>query len=315
MQTKGATMQNRDVAHQFFYDLNGSFDRRSMTVSYCRGKYYSYSTVIGQIAETITGKTVLLISDNNFSNTTAKHLNELKAACPYELVYLPQTQGNNCFYPQDVIDKCIRNIKYYSESKLSQKPNREALTSYYNMLLNTLELVGFESQFEKTIKTLDEFENIYQAINDPEKLKTIKELQKKKDKEKQENLKAELKDIIENQAFDDIAAFAYSNLSTLDTEIKNKLKEYLNPKRELSFIWFDAEYVKTSKHITVNRKEVEALLKLWKHNKLKHGMTISYYTVLEVKTDYVKVGCHKIPTENLEALYNKVQEKNSNIGD
>lgn len=183
------------------------------------------------------------------------------------------------------------------------------------MLLNTLELVGFESQFEKTIKTLDEFENIYQAINDPEKLKTIKELQKKKDKEKQENLKAELKDIIENQAFDDIAAFAYSSLSTLDTEIKNKLKEYLNPKRELSFIWFDAEYVKTSKHITVNRKEVEAILKLWKHNKLKHGMTISYYTVLEVKTDYVKVGCHKIPTENLEALYNKVQEKNSNIGD
>lgn len=302
-------MQNRDVAHQFFYDLNGSFDRRSMTVSYYKGKYYSYSTVIGQIAETITGKTVLLISDNNFSMTTAKHLNELRAACPYELVYLPQNQGSGCFYPADVVDKCIRNIKYYSESKLSQKPNREALTSYYNMLQNTLELVGFESQFEKATQTLNQFKDIYQSINDPEKLKTIKELQKKKDKEKQEKLKAELKDIIENQTIDDIAAFAYSSLSTLDSEIRSKLKEYLNPKKELSFIWFDSEYVKTSQHITVNRKEVETLLKLWKYNKLKHGMTISYYTVLEVKTDYVKVGCHKIPTENLEALYKKIQEK------
>ena len=94
-----------------------------------------------------------------------------------------------------------------------------------------------------------------------------------------------------------------------DTPVRAKLRQYLNPKDDLSFIWFDNDLVRTSQHITVNRKEVEVLLKLWKRGQLKHGMTISYYTVLEVMENYVKVGCHKIPVSNLDALLNQMNKR------
>ena len=316
-------MQNRDVAHQFFYDLYGSFNRRSMTVSYYKGKYYSYATVIGQIAETITGKTICIISNNNFSNTTAKHINELRAACPYEVVYLPQYQGSNSFYPADVVKHCIDNIEYYAKQKLSQKHNRENLSSYYEMLKNTLEIVGFENQFEKTTEILDKYKDLYKSINDPEKLKELKAKQKELEKQRQKNLKKELNEILEKYSYIDLIKFVYADkwfndysIESYNTqkELKTKLKKYLNPKNDLSFIWFDSDFCRTSQHITVNRKEVEALLKLWNKGKLKHGMTISYYTILEVQKEYIKVGCHKIPTTNLQALIKLMNQKENSIG-
>ena len=38
-------------------------------------------------------------------------------------------------------------------------------------------------------------------------------------------------------------------------------------------------------------------------------MTISYYTIIEIKPDFVKVGCHKIPTENIKALFNQMNNQ------
>ena len=61
--------------------------------------------------------------------------------------------------------------------------------------------------------------------------------------------------------------------------------------------------------VKVNRKEVETLLKLWNKGKLKKGMTISHYTIIEIKADFVKVGCHKIPTENIKALFNQMNNQ------
>lgn len=302
-------MQNRDVAHSFFYDLNGRFERRSMTVSYEHNKYWSYATVIAKITQTITGKTVCIISDNNFSATTAKHISELRSACPFDVVYLPQRIGQQDFNAYDTVKICIDNLEYYSKSKLTQKPNREGFSRYFHMLQNTLELEGFENEFEKTEKALNEYRPLYDAINDPEKLKEYKQKQQQREKEKQQRLKEELKQHIERFDVSELAYLAYSNQTVVDTDLRNKLRDYLNPHKELSFIWFDNDLVRTSQHITVNRKEVEVLLKLWKKGQLKHGMTISHYTVLEVMPNYVKVGCHKIPVSNLDALLNQISKK------
>ena len=48
------------------------------------------------------------------------------------------------------------------------------------------------------------------------------------------------------------------------------------------------------------------MLKLWKHNKLRLGMKLDKYTVLEIKENHVKIGCHIIPTKNLEELYSAI---------
>ena len=300
-------MQNREVAHRFFYDLEGSFERNSMTVSYYTGKYYSYGTVIARIAETIEGETVCIISDNNFSITTAKHLGEIKAACPFRKYYLPQARGNSDFYASEVVERLKNDLEYYSTAKLTQKANREGFSHTFKMLQDTLDLKMFESLFEKIKKLIVEYTDLFEKINNPEEVKNLKEIQQAREAEKQKRLKTTLKEHIEKFDIAELAYLAYSNQTVVDTDLRNKLKDYLNPHKDLSFIWFDNDFVRTSQHITVNRKEVEVLMKLWKKGQLKHGMTISHYTVLEVMSDYVKVGCHKIPVENLKALLNQLK--------
>jgi len=301
-------MQNCEVAHSFFYDVNGSFDRRSMTVSYSHGKYFSYATCIGEITQNIEGRTVCIISDNNFSMTTAKHLNELRSACPYAVYYLPQYQGSSQFYRDDVIKHLTDNLDWYSKSKLTQKPNREGLSHTYNMLKRTLELEKFKDKFKEIKKVLKEYEKIYNAVNNPEELKKYKEIQAKREKAKQAKLKRELNKVLNTLPYLEILQNTYGYFG-FESELKSKLKQYLNPKKELSFVWFDGEYCRTSQGITVQKEDVIRLLKLWQHNKLKHGMTISHYTVLEVMKNYVKIGCHKIPIENIQALLNSLPAK------
>ena len=302
-------MQNREVAHKFFYDVNGSFERSSMTVSYVHNKYYSYGTVIGKLTEDINGNRVCIISNNNFSNTTAKHLNELRYACPFPIYYLPQRIGTGDFYRDDTIDYLKSNLEYYSKAKLTQKPNREGFNEYYAMLANTLKLKMFEDKHKEIFKILKEFETIHNAINNPEELKKINELIKQKELKKQQKLKRELKKYTDKYDIAELAHIAYSYNNDIDKEVKAKLKQFLNPKNELSFVWFEDERVKTSQSITVDKKEATTLLNLWNKGKLKHGMTISYYTVLEVKKDYIKIGCHKIPTTNLMALLAQLEVK------
>lgn len=304
-------MKNYEVAHSFFYDVNGKFERRSMTVSYEYNKYWSYGTVIGKITETKEGETVCILSNNNFSNTTAKHINELRQACPYYTIYyLPQTLGSNDFYPSEVINTCERNLKFYSEAKLTQKANRENFINYFQMLQDTLNLIDFENNFDTITNILKEYQELYNQINDPEKIKQIKAIQAEKKKKERLRLEKELHDLLAKRDIADLACMAYSSPSHCETALRKKIRQYLNPKGDLSFIWFEDDRVETSQCITVDREEVEALLKLWLKGKLKHGMKISTFTILEVQDKYVKVGCHKIPSENLQALVNQMSNNN-----
>lgn len=302
-------MQNIDVAHKFFYDYEGTFDKPYMNVSFTKGRYWSYATCIAKITETLKGEKVCIISYNNFSHTTSNHINQLKRACPFNVVHLPQTLGHSDFYAYDTVKCCIGNINYYAESKLTQKANREGFLTYYSMLKNTLEIVGFESQFEKTTEILNKYKTLYESINDPEKLKDYKAKQAQKEKGKQQRLKEELKQHIKRFDISELAYLAYSNQTVVDTDFRTKLRQYLNPKNDLSFVWFDSDFCRTSQHITVNRKEAETLLKLWSKGKLKRGMKIACYTVLDIQKTFIKIGCHKIPVENLQALLNKENTK------
>lgn len=294
-------MRNVDVAHNFFYFEGDTFDRRSMTVSYRNNIYYSYNTAIGQITEDRQGRKVCIISDNNFSSTTSKHISELRCASKYPIYYFPQDIGNQSFHSFCIISDLNRALKYYSESKLTQKPNRERFTRLYQMLKSTLDLVMFKENDKEIKKTLKQYKKLYEDINNPEKLKKIKEIQLERAKKEKAKLARKLKEYINKYDVAQLARIVCEDLS-VDAETRRSIRQYLNPNDDLSFIWFSDDKVCTSQHISVDRKEATVLLHLWEKGKLKHGMTISYYTVLEVRNDYIKVGCHKIPTSNLLAL-------------
>ena len=294
-------MRNVDVAHNFFYHEGDTFDRRSMTVSYSNNVYYSYSTAIGQITEDRNGRKVCIISDNGFSPTTRKHISELRCASKYPVYYFPQDIGNKSFHSFYIVHTLNRGLKYHSESKLTQKPNRERFTRLYQMLESTLDLAMFKEYDKEIKKTLKQYKKLYEDINNPEQIKKIKEIQLERAKKEKAKLARKLKEYINKYNVAQLARIAYEGLG-LDAEARRSIRQYLNPNNDLSFIWFSNDKVCTSQHISVDRKEATALLHLWEKGKLKHGMKISYYTVLEVRNDYIKVGCHKIPVSNLLAL-------------
>ena len=302
-------MQNIEVAHKFFYDLGGSFERRSMTVSYDHFKYWSYGTVIGKITKDIDGNFICLVSDNNFSMTTAKHLNNLRSACRFEMYYLPQHMYDHDFYSNELIERLKNGLNYYSTAKLTQKANRNGFTHYYTMLKNTLKIEDFQ-QYTNEIKTiLKEHEELFNTLNDDIKIKELKEKLAKQQKEKQAKLKKELEIILDNYSYLHLIQFAFGNLSLNEKEytkeqqieLKAKLKKHFNPNNDLAFCWFNCDNgVSTSKHITVDRKEATTLLKIWKAGKLRHGMKIGCYTILQIMNNYIQIGCHKIPMENMK---------------
>lgn len=294
-------MRNVDVAHHFFYFEGDTFSRSGMTVSYRNNVFYSYSTAIGQITEDRTGRKVCIISDNNFSSTTSKHISALRYASKYPIYYFPQDRGNQSFHSFNIISNLNRGLKYYSESKLTQKPNRERFTRLYRMLESALDLVMFKEYDKEIKKTLKQYKKLYEDINNPAQIKKIREIQLERAKKEKAKLARKLKEYTNKYDVAQLARIAYEGIG-LDAEARRNIRQYLNPNNDLSFIWFADDKVCTSQHISVDRKEATALLHLWERGKLKHGMTISYYTVLEVRNDYIKVGCHKIPTSNLLAL-------------
>lgn len=302
-------MRNSDVAHKFFYQTGEYFSRSSMTTSFNDDTYYSYSTAIGKKITGKDGQDILLISDNTFSNTTAKHINELVYACPFgyeNIIKVPQNMGNHYMELKTIIQWLTKDIDEASKLKMSQKANRE----YFNYCYETLKKLDDKvCDIDQSI--FDQYTELYNIINDPKKLALEKQRQRQRDKEKQAKLKFELHSLLNNHSYHELIKFAFSDVWFNDysveeydkqKELKSKLKQYLNPKKDLSFVWFDSNYCRTSQHITVDRKEAETLLKLWSKGKLKHGMKISYYTVLSVTDKYVQIGCHKIPAENMQAL-------------
>lgn len=245
-------MQNRDVAHGFFY-WSGNFYRRSMTVSFENNKYFSYSTCIAKIIGTKTGQNVLLLSRNKFSTTTAKHIGELRHANPrYNIIEIPQTQGDSDFYPNDVLNKCYNDLRYYANEKLSLKHNREEFSYYYETIKELAEVDGFNVD----TNILNDYKELYETINSPDELAKYKAKVQQQQKKLKEILKQRLEALLIKYDFATLAKMAYTGTNF---EEKRNLQKYLNPNGNLSFIWFDGDFVRTSQKITVNRQEVERL--------------------------------------------------------
>lgn len=149
-------MTNRDVANKFFEDRNGRFERGSMSVSYSDNIYYSYSTAIGKIVKDIHDNDVVLISDNNFSVTTSKHIMNLRGACyrnGLKTYTVPQFYEMNDFIRAHIYTELRDNLKLFKNSNLKRKCNREAFMHNYIMLTNLLDLADFK-EYETGIKEL-----------------------------------------------------------------------------------------------------------------------------------------------------------------
>ena len=287
-------MANTEAAHAFFYSEGGFYNRRTPE-AFCNDLFFSYSTCIAKKTRTKDGRRILLLSKNKFSSTTSKHIAALKYACYWDIIEIPQQIDRNNFDSDEVLNTLYSDLKYSADTNLALKRNREEFNYNYETLQSLKNVEGFKVDS----KILRKYKSTYERINNPEELAKLKAKQRAAEKKKHEQLKIKLNRLIKNNNMSELAKLAYSYESF---EEKADLKKYLNPNNNLSFIWFDGDFVKTSQGVRVERQEVETLIKLWQLGKVKHGMIVGQYTILEITTEFVKIGCHKIPMQNIQEL-------------
>lgn len=299
-------MRNINIAHEFFYsDFNSS--RNFNNISYSENLFYSYYTVIGAVVKSKFGNNILLVSEDSMTSTTGRHIGYLINACPFSFLRVPMEYGNHYFSLEACIKRIVRNLDAYSNSKLSLKANRES----YIQSFEQLQYINDNIQ-DVDSSLIEQYRPMFDLLNNSDEVKHLKAMLKEKAKQDRIKAKQELDRLLNTYNYLDLAQFAYDIYHAkivfddykTDREMSARVKKVLNPNNDLSFVWIENENtVKTSKNIRMPMDIVRTGLKLWKHNKVKHGYKVGCYTVLEVRKDYVQIGCHKIPTENIQALY------------
>lgn len=291
---------NIDICHKFFYQNNDRFYPSYKSLGYNGDRFFSYSTIIGKKITGKNGNDYLLLSDDTFSNTTAKHINDLRQASPLEIVYIPVDYGQNDITIDKAIEDIKHNLDFYNKSKLTLKNNRQSYINYFNMLSVIDEKIQDIDQ-----ALFDQYKPLFEILTNSEKTRELKQKLQEQEKIKRENLKKQLKTYLDQFNICQLAKMVFDrNDQTLhdQPDIKKAIKDYIDPKNDLAFIWEDSENYKTSKLITIAKKDCQLLIDLYKSGKLKHGFKLGYYTVLEVTSEFLRIGCHKIPVANINCL-------------
>lgn len=302
-------MKNIDIAHEFFY-TNFNKHKRFNNLGYSNNLFYSYSTVIGAVVEGKDGSKILLVSETSMSPTTGRHIANLISACPFNYLRVPMQYGKSSFSLIDCLNDIATNLDNYSNSKLSLKANRKGFIESYKQLLFINDYIK-----EVDLNIIECHREMYSLLNNSDEIKILKA--KLREKAKQNKIKAqeELNRLLDSYSYLDLVEFVYDNMnSTIKFDdyyktksMQDKVKKALNPNNDLSFVWIENDYtVRTSKSIRISIDVVKTGLKLWKHNKIKHGYKIECYTVMEIRKDYVQIGCHKIPMNNIKELYDRL---------
>jgi hypothetical protein len=159
--------------------------------------------------------------------------------------------------------------------------------------------------FKLSVKMPTKYKKLADIIENSKTAKELKERAERRAMLDAKNAARRLNKLLKNTTLADAARAAYDRKSTdLTADEREAIRKTINPHGDLSFVWFDKSsgMFKTSQGISMPAAEGLTALKLWVSGRLKHGLKVGYYTVLEVMPDYVKIGCHKILTRNLKEL-------------
>lgn len=285
-------MRNIDICHEFFQqNFEETFLPNYKNVGYNKNVFISYRTAIAKVVRDKAGNMICLVSDDNFSTSTAKHINYLMRVCPYKIIRVPFEYGSK--------DNTIDNIIYLLRQQLDDaKKLKMSRAENRNKFIAKFEALQKISNSFKNVPELETFRHLYDDLQDDGAVRAIKALARKKAVEEMKIAKEELELLRKQYTYLQLVQMYCTSFG----KSKEKLRKILNTNWEQSFVYFDGKNFCTSQNIEVSEKEGKLLLKLFKAGKLKIGYKIDKYTVLHITDHTVKIGCHLIPVENLNEL-------------
>lgn len=318
---------DRAIFHRFFYAVESESGRAKSNTSFDGWEFKSYRTTIGVKTPGKDGRPVLLIADSSFSRTTGEHLSALRAACPYpssHTIRVPFTWGDVWYKREYCIDDLLhRFINQLSDyewklDRLRYAENRRNFLRIYSNFLSFLALVVPKRPDKAILQKIEEIATIARETEDRKKRnELISGLTAKRDAAEKRKAAAEKRKHAEFlKQFSDVPyldkiRIAFFRPEGVDETARAAWRRIFNPDGSLSYVipspW-EAESVVTTQGVSMDCRTVRALLKAWKAGKVKVGQHIGPYTLLEMTAAYVRIGCHKIPMQNIRELYSALVE-------
>lgn len=102
---------NKQIVERFFNPRYGAYHSSYNNISFYGDTFYSYNTAIARMVQ---GKqsTVLLLSSNNHSRTTAKHISLVRSKAPADMpiIYVPTVRGERTIDIDTVIVRLLQRL-------------------------------------------------------------------------------------------------------------------------------------------------------------------------------------------------------------
>ena len=305
-------MTSQELAHRFFYNPEARGKYAGCNASFASNRtYWSYSTRIAAIVLNRAGEECLLISDSKYSQTTAKQLNELLRACPYDsehIIFVPNCEDSHYGF--------IYNMKWLTEytlKELNRKENRKRFVRTLEMYDKYVANFG-DKDLPKECKLIRKRKSIadkleYIRSKDElliDRLIVNREELQARIAKKEREIKAAMKKLSTCKLEHIRIAFERQNdqrIREVATQYRRMLQDAKDSKgRNYSYVWTDDIHIRTSQGVTMSLDMVKRLLSMWKSKMNIVGERVGYYTILENTEESVKVGCHVIPTWNIVEL-------------
>lgn len=317
---------DRAIFHRFFYAVESESGRAKSNTSFDGWEFKSYRTTIGVKTPGKDGRPVLLIADSSFSRTTGEHISALRYACPYpssHIIRVPFEWGDgwykreNCI--SDLLQRFIDRLSDWKIDKLKYAESRRNFLRVYGDFSSFLELVAPKRPAKALLQKIEELAAIANETEDRKKrnelisgLMAKREAAAKRKAAAEKRKHAELLKQFGDVPYLDLIRITYWGYFRPEVPYETRviLCNIFNPDNSLSYVVprLSGDGVITTQGIYMEGDTVRALLKAWKAGRVKVGQHIGPYTLQEMTAAYVRIGCHKIPMQNIRELYSALIE-------
>lgn len=264
---------NTEIVHVFAQQSQSEGRSSSMFFKDTKIYSYGYHYLLGEFIDS----DAIVINNVGYSVTTGKHISLLSRA----------TSHKKRFFKRNV-DVDIVHSRVTEALKLMSTA-RTKKGYYFDEIYNALANLNDYLEYTNTKEKL--------GYGDAIKYKEICEIVSRLDADK-DGIMAEIADIEKKRREREKAKSQAELVEWRNHERRNVYrlsKTYLRLSQ-------DGESVETTKGVRIERDKARVLYKLIKAGKDINGFKLDYYTVIGVKDNTLKIGCHDIPMTEVNTI-------------
>lgn len=265
-----------ETIHIFAQQVQQEGKNQSRSVFFEGKKIYSYGYhyLLGEFIDNNT----ILINDKGYSVTTSKHINSLiHATQQYKQFYITRVDID---IVHETFNTLLKKITRARKTSTKNKYIREALSLEVSMVEYHKYINNKEALKNTKYKSVLKYAKVLQ---DETQLIDLEYSIKEADKKAREFKKAKTQEQIKKF-------------------YKGSINYINNLNKELLRVSKNKDSIETSRGANVPLKEAKILYNRIINNKDIKGLKIGYYTIIGIKDNILKIGCHNIELKEVHKL-------------